>query len=100
MTLAENAGLDPIDILAELRSSHDKGDKWAGIDVFSGKVGDMSKLNIYEPIAVKEQALKSAGEAATMILKIDDVIAAGKPREMGPPKPGKREEEEPSSEFE
>ena len=100
MTLAENAGLDPIDILAELRSRHEKGEKLAGIDVFSGKVGDMSKQNIYEPVAVKEQALKSAGEAATMILKIDDVIAAGKPREGPPSKPGKKEEEEPSSEFE
>jgi len=99
MALAENAGLDPIDILAELRSRHEKGEKWAGIDVFSGKVGDLTKLNIYEPVAVKEQALKSAGEAATMILKIDDVIAAGKPREGPPSKPGKREEEEPS-EFE
>jgi len=99
MALAENAGLDPIDMLAELRSHHDKGEKWAGIDIFEGKVGDLSKMNIYEPVVVKEQAVKSATEAATMILKIDDVIAAGKPREAGPPKGPEKGEEEPS-EFE
>jgi len=100
MALAENAGLDPIDMLAELRSHHEKGEKWAGIDIFEGKVKDLTALNIYEPVVVKEQAVKSATEAATMILKIDDVIAAGKPKEAGPPKPGeKKEEEESSSEI-
>ena len=100
MALAENAGLDPIDMLAELRSHHEKGEKWAGIDIFEGKVKDLTALNIYEPVVVKEQAVKSATEAATMILKIDDVIAAGKPKEVGPPKPGeKKEEEESSSEI-
>lgn len=101
MALAENAGLDPIDMLADLRSHHDKGEKWAGIDIFEGKVTDLSKLNIYEPVVVKEQAVKSATEAATMILKIDDVIAAGKPSGApgGPPKPPGGEEES-SSEFE
>ena len=101
LALAENSGLDPIDMLADLRSHHDKGEKWAGIDIFEGKVTDLSKLNIYEPVVVKEQAVKSATEAVTMILKIDDVIAAGRPRELGPPRPGqKRGEEESSSEFE
>jgi thermosome len=101
LALAENSGLDPIDMLADLRSHHDKGEKWAGIDIFEGKVTDLSKLNIYEPVVVKEQAVKSATEAVTMILKIDDVIAAGRPREPGPPRPGqKRGEEESSSEFE
>jgi len=99
LALAENSGLDPIDMLADLRSHHDKGEKWAGIDIFEGKVTDLSKSNIYEPVVVKEQAVKSATEAVTMILKIDDVIAAGKPREAGPPKPPSREGEEPS-EFE
>jgi chaperonin GroEL (HSP60 family) len=101
MALAENAGLDPIDMLADLRSHHDKGEKWAGIDIFEGKVSDLSKMNIYEPVVVKEQAVKSATEAATMILKIDDVIAAGKPGGAGPgpPKGPGRGEEEPS-EFE
>jgi len=83
VTLAENAGLDPIDILSDLRASHEKGMKWAGVDVFEGKVSDMEKLEVYEPLAVKKQVIKSATEAATMILKIDDVIAAGK---MKPPK--------------
>jgi len=78
VTLAENAGLDPIDILSELRATHEKGETWAGVDVFEGKVNDMQKLEVYEPLAVKKQVIKSATEAATMILKIDDVIAAGK----------------------
>jgi len=92
-TLAENAGLDPIDIIVALRARHEKGEKTAGVDVFDGKVKDMAKLDIYEPVAVKEQILKSATEAATMILRIDDVIAAGKTKEAGmPPKPPGEEE--------
>ena len=78
ITLAENAGLDPVDILSELRSRHEKGETWAGIDVLAGKVQDMTKINVYEPLAVKKQIIKSATEAATMILKIDDVISSGK----------------------
>ncbi len=77
-TLAENAGLDPVDILSELRTRHEKGETWAGIDVLAGKVEDMTKINVYEPLAVKKQIIKSATEAATMILKIDDVIATAK----------------------
>jgi len=85
--LAENAGLDPIDTLVDLRSRHDKGEKWAGVDVFSGKIHDMGKLDVYEPLSVKNQIIKSASEAAVMILKIDDVIAASKLKEeRGPPK--------------
>ena len=83
VTLAENAGLDPIDIISDLRAAHEKGETWAGVDVFEGKINDMQKLEVYEPLAVKKQVIKSATEAATMILKIDDVIAAGK---MKPPK--------------
>ncbi len=93
-TLAENSGLDPIDILAELMERHEKGEKWAGVDVLGGKVGDMAKLAVYEPLAVKEQIIKSAAEAASMILRIDDVIAASKPKEAGPPKEGGYEGEE------
>jgi len=78
LTLGENAGLDPIDILTELRARHEKGEKWAGVDVFVGKIEDMWKLGVYEPLAVKKQIIKSATEAATMLLRIDDVIAAGK----------------------
>jgi len=84
-TLGENAGLDPIDIISDLRAQHEKGEKWAGVDVFEGKVSDMEKLNVYEPLAVKKQIIKSATEAASMILKIDDVIAAGKMK--APPTP-------------
>ncbi len=85
ITLAENAGMEPIDTIAELRSKHEKGTTWAGIDPFEGKVKDMSKLGVFEPLAVKEQIIKSAGEAACMILRIDDVVASGKMRETKPP---------------
>ncbi|MGQ9506306.1 MAG: thermosome subunit beta [Candidatus Bathycorpusculaceae bacterium] len=85
ITLTENAGLDPIDILSELRARHEKGETWAGIEVNSGKVQDMSEAGVFEPLAVKKQIVKSAGEAASMILKIDDVIAAGKMK--APPTP-------------
>ncbi len=77
-TLAENGGLDPIDIIAELRAAHEKGDHTYGIDVFSGKVVDMWKQGVIEPLKIKTQAIKSASEAAEMILRIDDVIAASK----------------------
>ncbi len=85
MTLTENAGLDPIDILSELRSKHEKGETWTGIEVNSGKVQDMTQAAVFEPLAVKKQLIKSATEAASMILKIDDVIAAGKMK--APPMP-------------
>jgi thermosome len=77
-TLAENAGLDPIDIISELRAEHEKGKTWAGVDVEAGKAGDMEKIGVFEPIVVKKQIIKSCSEAATLILKIDDVIASGK----------------------
>jgi thermosome len=78
LTLGENAGLDPVDLLLELRTRHEKGEKWAGVDVFEGKIKDMSALEVYEPLAVKKQTIKSATEAAIMILRVDDVIASGK----------------------
>ena len=84
-TLTENAGLDPIDVLSELRSRHEKGETWAGIEVLSGKVQDMSKAGIFEPVTVKKQIIKSATEAAMMIVRIDDVIAAAKMK--APPMP-------------
>jgi thermosome len=74
-TLAENAGLDPIDILTELKAKHDFGIKWAGIDVNSGKVMDSWKEGVIEPLKIKTQAVKSASEVAELILRIDDVIA-------------------------
>ena len=77
--LAENAGLDPIDIMVDLRAKHEKPDGlgW-GVDVFKGKTADMWKQGVIEPKSVKEQAVKSAVEAVAMILRIDDVIAAAK----------------------
>jgi thermosome len=80
-TLAENAGLDPIDIMVNLRSFHEKTDgHLMGVDVFTGKIIDTYEKGIIEPLSVKEQAVKSATEAACMILRIDDVIAASKPK--------------------
>ena len=99
LTLAENAGLDTIDIQVELRSKHEKGEKWAGVDVFEGKVKDMTKIDIYEPLLVREQIIKSAVEAASMILRIDDVIAAARMKETTPPSKTGAGEEEKTSEF-
>ncbi len=76
-TLAENAGLDPIDSLVELRSAHDGGDTAAGLDAYTGDTIDMEGEGVYEPLRIKTQALESATEAAVMLLRIDDVIAAG-----------------------
>lgn len=89
-TLAENAGIDPIDILTELKAAHDKGGKWAGIDVFKGKAVDAWKDSVIEPLKIKTQAVSSAAEVAVMILRIDDVIAGsggGKGPEIPPGMP-------------
>jgi len=91
LTLAENAGIDPIDTLMEVRSKHQAKQVWAGVDPYGGKVADLSKLEVYEPLVVKMQALKSASEAANMILKIDDVIAASKSKEGAAGPKGKEE---------
>ncbi len=89
-TLAENAGLDPIDILVGLRAAHEKRNgHLMGVNVFTGKIIDMYENGVIEPASVKEQAVKSAAEAASMILRIDDVIAATKPKE---PKAGEKPE--------
>ncbi|MDR0372944.1 MAG: TCP-1/cpn60 chaperonin family protein [Nitrososphaerota archaeon] len=85
VTLAENAGLDPVDLLTQLRASHEKGQTWAGVNITTGTVDDMTKQNIYEPLAVKKQIIKSANEAASLILKIDDVISTAKMK--SPPMP-------------
>ena len=80
-TLAENAGLEPIDILVELRQVHDKETgKFMGINIFTGKLQDSIANGVIEPIMVKEQAIKSAAESAAMILRIDDVITAKSPK--------------------
>jgi len=97
-TLAENAGLEQIDIMVELRSVHEKADgHLMGVDVFEGKVTNLWEKGVIEPLSVKEQAIKSAAEAAAMILRIDDVIAASKPEEERGKGPEKEEESE--SEF-
>ena len=75
-TLIENAGLDPIDIMTELKAAHAKKQKWAGVDVFTGKIMDSWKKGVIEPLKIKTQAVSSASEVATMILRIDDVIAS------------------------
>jgi thermosome len=85
-TLAENAGLESIDILVGLRAAHEKKDgHLMGVDVFKGKIVNSFKDGVVEPLKVKEQAMKSATEVASMILRIDDVIASTKPKEGGPP---------------
>jgi archaeal chaperonin len=90
-TLAENAGLDPIDILIELRKAHKGGQKNAGVNVLAGKIDDMLSNQVVEPIRVGRQAIESATDAAVMILRIDDVIASKSsppPSGGGPGGPG------------
>lgn len=92
-TLAENAGMDPIDVLTELKSRHDAGEKNAGLNLFTNKVEDVLKARIIEPLKIKTQALSSASEVANMILRIDDVIASsgskgGNMRSAGGTPPG------------
>lgn len=86
ITLAENAGMDPIDTLTSLRSKQLKGNKWTGIDVMKGVVASMHSTDIFEPLSVKIQIISSATEATSMILRIDDVIAVAK--SSGPPPGG------------
>jgi chaperonin GroEL (HSP60 family) len=83
--LAENAGLDPIDILVELRAAHEQGKVVYGVGIDEGKAVDVSKLGVVDPLKVKTQAIKSASEAAEMILRIDDIISAGKLSKGGMP---------------
>ena len=83
-TLAENAGLEAIDVLVELRAAHEKVEgKNKGVNVFTGKIENMRDKGVIEPVIVKEQAVKSATESAAMILRIDDVIASTKPKDTG-----------------
>ena len=86
-TLIENAGLDPIDIMTELKSAHSKKQKWAGVDVFTGKITDSWKKGVIEPLKIKTQAVSSASEVAVMILRIDDVIASSGSKGSGPKMP-------------
>jgi thermosome len=88
IALAVNAGLSPIDTMTELRAKHASGGKWYGVEAKEGKVKDMYKENVLEPLSVKEQIIKSATEAACMILRIDDVISSGKSKGPSGPPPG------------
>ncbi len=92
LVLAENAGMDPLDTQVQLRSRGTTGKATYGIDVINGQVADLESQNIYEPLAVKEQVVNAATEAACMILRIDDVIAASKSSSHAPspssPPPG------------
>jgi len=92
--LAQNAGIEPVDAIVELRSRHDKGELWSGVDVLGGKITNMYEMGVIEPTIVKKQTIKSATEAAVMILRIDDIIAAAPPKEKE-----KKEEKGPESEF-
>ncbi|CAI8039246.1 Thermosome subunit beta [Geodia barretti] len=87
LTIAENAGMDPIDSMANLRTAQNQNKMWTGIDARNAHVTDMMEIGVIEPVAVKEQIVNSATEAACMILRIDDVIAVsgGQPGPGGPP---------------
>ena len=85
LTIAENAGMDPIDTIISLRAKQNSGKKGAGINARESKIGDMNSLSILEPLVVKEQIVKSATETACMILRIDDVIAISGGPSGGPP---------------
>ncbi len=85
LTIAENAGMDPIDSMASLRSRHSQGKRTTGIDARNTRVADMLAANVVEPVSVKEQVIKSATEAACMILRIDDVISVAPPAGGGGP---------------
>jgi len=87
-TLAENAGLDAIDIMMKIKAEHQKGNKHTGVNVFEGGISDMMSQRVIEPLRVKKQALESATEVATMILRIDDVVASkGSDKGGKPPAP-------------
>ncbi len=97
-TLVENAGLDPIEMIMKLRAEHEKeGNKWIGVNIFTGDLANMFEEGVIEPVSVKANAIKAGTEAATIILRIDDVIAASKiekPEEKESKKPGEEEEKD------
>jgi thermosome len=86
VTLIENAGMDTIDTITQIRSKQSATSLWMGVDTKEMKVTDMRKRNVIEPLAVKEQVLKSATEAAAMLLRVDDVLAASRTPAAGPSK--------------
>ncbi len=92
-TLAETSGLDHIDKIVELKSRHEAGEKYAGLNVFANKIEDMKAAGVVEPLKVKLQAIDSASEAASMILRIDDIIAATKEQKGPKQAPGLKDYE-------
>jgi chaperonin GroEL (HSP60 family) len=100
-TLAENAGLDALEMIMKLRAAHsDSNGRFMGINVFNGNIEDMFNLGVIEPAAIKLNAVKAATEAATMILRIDDFIAASKVGAGKEGAPGKKEGEKEGEEKE
>jgi chaperonin GroEL (HSP60 family) len=91
-TLIENAGLDPLEYIMKLRAKHKETGGWFGVDVFRGEIADMKALGVIEPVSVKVNAIKAGTEAAALILRIDDLIAAA--RSKGAEEKGKKEEKE------
>jgi len=87
LTLAENAGMETIDVQVELRAKHSQGKTWFGVNARTGKVGDMMD-EVIEPLAVKEEIIRAATEASSMILRVDDVLSSGKSRGPAGPPPG------------
>ncbi|MGC9009627.1 MAG: thermosome subunit beta [Sulfolobales archaeon] len=94
VTLLENAGLDPVDYIMKLRAGHREGQRWLGIDVLRGTLSDMKVLRVIEPVIVKVNALKAGTEAATLILRIDDMIAAARTKTGEEKKKEEKKEEE------
>jgi chaperonin GroEL (HSP60 family) len=92
LSLARNAGMNPIDSITQLRSKQSSGEKYAGVDVINGTIGDIEKINVLEPIKVKEQVIKSATETANMILRIDNVVAVSR---TSPPPSGQMPNQSP-----
>ncbi len=86
LALARNAGMNPIDAITQLRAKHSAGEKYVGVDVIGGEIGDMEKIDVVEPLKVKEQVIKSATETANMILRIDNVVAVSR---SSPPSEGR-----------
>jgi thermosome len=87
LTLAENAGMEHIDVQVELRAKHSQGKTWFGVNARTGKVADMME-DVVEPLAVKEEIIRAATEASCMILRVDDVLASGRMKGPAGPPPG------------
>jgi len=82
-TLAESSGMDPIDVLVELRTQHERGSIAFGVDAIKGRIDNMGTLGVIEPMKIKTQAIKSASESAEMILRIDDIITSSRTMPSG-----------------